>query len=370
MKRMIFHHPLPLDPTGNSGSHIRPIQMLKAFKENGYEVDLVTGYGKERAQSLKEISKKIEQGQKYEFLYSETSTMPLFLTEKHHLPVYFWVELYLFILCKFKQIPIAIYYRDIHWKFNFFAKGTSSFKRLVSFFFYYIELLTIKLFCNVLFLPSIEMQKVIPILKNFKNAHGLPPGITDTHVSKTAEQTNKNVVNLIYVGGVHPPLYDISMILKAVKNCDQSHLHLVCRKEDLGNLAKSDYTHDRITIYHASGKELESIYNKADLAVVALGDHPYHDFSMPVKMFEAISYGRPILVSSSMKAASHFVSASKVGYVVNNEQDIQRTITSIVNDPKSKQIIDSNILAIQNQVSWKARANEVSERAKGISRDS
>lgn len=371
MKRMIFHTPLPLNPAGNSGSHIRPIQMLKAFKDSGFEVDVVAGYANERKEALRKIKKNVKEGLQYDFLYSETSTMPMFLTEKNHLPFSSWVELSLFRLCKNYKIPIAFYYRDIHWKFNFFQRGTSNFKRLVSLFFYFLELITIKYFYNLLFLPSIDMQKELPILKSSENVFELPPGIPHvSSIDQSLDLNNKQVLNLIYVGGVNPPVYDISLILNAVKNSNNAHLHLVCRKEDLNNLSRVDYVHDRITIYHASGDELKNIYSKADLAVVALGDHPYHDFSMPVKMFEAIGHCKPIIVSNSMKAASRFVSKHQIGYVVKNEQDLQKTIDTIIENPNSRLSIVRNLIEFQKEVTWIARANEVYERTKRIKRDS
>ncbi len=158
MKRMIFHSPVPLDPEGKTGSHLRPVQMLSAFKELGYEVHEITGYGRGRWESVKLLKANIAKGFSYEFLYSESSTMPMFLTERHHLPFYFYVEIFLFRLCDKQSIPITAFYRDIYWKFNLFQKGTSFFKRMVAYFFYHLELITLAKYATVLFLPSLEMR--------------------------------------------------------------------------------------------------------------------------------------------------------------------------------------------------------------------
>ena len=48
MKRMIFHIPMKIDRNRASASQIRPMKMIEAFKECGYEVAVVEGYGKER----------------------------------------------------------------------------------------------------------------------------------------------------------------------------------------------------------------------------------------------------------------------------------------------------------------------------------
>ena len=57
MKRCIFHIPNNIDLTGKSGSQVRPGKMLKALKNQGYEVDFVMGYGKARKESIKSIKK-------------------------------------------------------------------------------------------------------------------------------------------------------------------------------------------------------------------------------------------------------------------------------------------------------------------------
>ena len=62
MKRMIFHIPMKIDRNRASASQIRPMKMIEAFKECGYEVVVVEGYGKERKRQIKEIKSNILKG--------------------------------------------------------------------------------------------------------------------------------------------------------------------------------------------------------------------------------------------------------------------------------------------------------------------
>ena len=39
--KMIFHHPLPINSNGKSGSQVRPYKMVEAFKNMGYKVRLL-----------------------------------------------------------------------------------------------------------------------------------------------------------------------------------------------------------------------------------------------------------------------------------------------------------------------------------------
>lgn len=48
MKRCIFHYPAPISDNLKVGSQLRSHMMLRAFKNIGYEVAEVTGYGEER----------------------------------------------------------------------------------------------------------------------------------------------------------------------------------------------------------------------------------------------------------------------------------------------------------------------------------
>ncbi|ALO66316.1 hypothetical protein AS189_07200 [Arthrobacter alpinus] len=62
MARMIYHVPYPLNPEGKSGSALRPMRMLEAFREIGYEVELVSGESKQRRALIKALKARITQG--------------------------------------------------------------------------------------------------------------------------------------------------------------------------------------------------------------------------------------------------------------------------------------------------------------------
>ncbi len=109
-KRCIFHIPNKLDEKSLSGSQVRPRMMIQAFKDIGYDVDVVMGYGKERKKSINIIKNNIKSGIKYDFLYSESSTMPTLLTEKNHLPLYPNLDFGFFKFCKNHGIKIGLFY--------------------------------------------------------------------------------------------------------------------------------------------------------------------------------------------------------------------------------------------------------------------
>ena len=100
---------MKIDRNRASASQIRPMKMIEAFKECGYEVVVVEGYGKERKRQIKEIKSNILKGVKYDFLYSESSPMPTLLTEKNHLPLYPFFDFSFFAFCKKHGIYLSGY---------------------------------------------------------------------------------------------------------------------------------------------------------------------------------------------------------------------------------------------------------------------
>ena len=94
---------------------MHPYKMIKAFE--AIDVDLIVGYGAERRKAINRIKRNVKHGKHYDFIYSESSTMPTLLTEKHHFPTYPFLDFGFFRWAKGNSIPIGLFYRDIYWKF-------------------------------------------------------------------------------------------------------------------------------------------------------------------------------------------------------------------------------------------------------------
>lgn len=148
-KRCIVHIPNHIEKSGKSGSNIRPIKMKQAFEENGYLVEYISGYGTERKVQINKIKRNIRNGIKYDFLYSESSTMPTLLTEKNHLPRYPFLDFSFFKFCKKNGIKIGLFYRDIQWKFSVYRDNVSWYKKCFSIPMYRYDLRQYKKLLNV-----------------------------------------------------------------------------------------------------------------------------------------------------------------------------------------------------------------------------
>ncbi|MCQ2265379.1 MAG: glycosyl transferase family 1, partial [Bacteroidales bacterium] len=190
----------------------------------GYQVDVVEGPGCERKRLIKEIKQKIQSGVKYDFLYSESSVMPTLLTESHHFPIYPALDFSFFSFCKKNNIPIGLFYRDIHWRFINKNKG---WKQRVAKYFYKYDLKQYAKLLDVLFLPTLRMLPHIP----FSFLHQIVELPAGCDIAATETHTFDSPLQLLYIGGIGGN-YDLKTFLEAVKSSPSVHLTLCCRFSD------------------------------------------------------------------------------------------------------------------------------------------
>jgi glycosyltransferase involved in cell wall biosynthesis len=356
MKKMIFHLPVKLDKKRFSGSQIRPQKMISAFESIGYEVDLVWGDVSNRKKGMVKIKENILHGIKYDFLYSESSTMPTLLTESHHFPVAPFLDFNFFRFCKSQDIPIGLFYRDIYWMIDSFKKTIPFFKRLVSRIFYKYDLLQYKDKVDVLFVPSVEMydymnydfpKKIVP----------LPPG-TDLQKCNYID-TNNNSLNFIYVGGSGSD-YDLFLFLKVLNNLENTHLDLCSRKDDW-HMYKEKYQGllKNVSVHHKNGQELRNIYDNNDVAVYFINPKEFGGFALGLKLFEYISYEKPI-ISVKGTAIGNFVEENDIGWSVDyNSVSLMELIKKLSENKKLIELKKENIVKAKERNSWNVRALRV-----------
>lgn len=351
---MIFHIPMQLDRQHASASQIRPLKMIAAFQSIGYKVDIVEGTAKMRQEQIRDIKKKVQDGVKYDFVYSESSTMPTLLTELHHLPTHPFLDFGFFRMCKKNDIPIGLFYRDIHWCF---VNRNKDWKQRVARFFYLYDLKKYKELVDVLFLPSLEMLPHIPFRFNGKVVP-LPPGGEEKSVSYSK---TGNSINILYIGGVGGN-YDVAPLLSAVSQCPFARLTLCCRPSDWEKVA------DRLTpllaentcILHKQPEELPELYASADLFSLFF-NADYWKFAVPFKLFEAVSYHVPLLATEGTWCGN-FVKENRIGFEIPHRTDeLIRLLNHIHENPIVLQDHRNNLAAIAPLNTWESRARTVAD---------
>jgi len=352
MKRMIFHLPMKINTKIHSGSQIRPMKMINAFKNIGYDVELIMGSIKERKNQIKQLKEKINDGNKYDFLYSESSTMPTALTENHHLPTAPFLDSSFFNYCRKKNIKTALFYRDIYWQFDIYKNSISYFKRKISIFFYKNDLINYNKYIDILYLPSVKMHNYFPIRFN-GIVKALPPAVEE---KKTNYKTINNI-KFIYVGGIGG-IYDLSLFSEVACSNKNNILNLCVRKNEWKK-SSDIYKYENIIVHHKSPEELAEIYNKSDIAIYFIKPNELWNFAMGLKLFEYIAYKKPIIAVKGT-AVGEFVETNNIGWVIEyKKQVLEELISKIKNNPSFIQEKIKNIEKIIPYNTWNARAKQV-----------
>lgn len=318
-KRCIMHIPAYIDLNRPSASQIRPVKMKEAFEGIGYTVDMVHGYGKSRKRQIAQIKKNIRQGLVYEFLYAESSTMPSLLTEKHHLPVYPFLDFGFFKFMKKRGIKAGLFYRDIYWKFPEYEINVKGFLSDIAILLYQYDLRQYRKLLDKVYLPSARMytylKKDIPA-----NMIGtLPPGCDNIQICN--RHTKKEKLTLLYIGGIGAH-YRMHKVLQAAYSMPQIDIILCCRKEEWEREYPyyEEYIRDNIHIFHEKNDGLEKLYQKADLGLAFFENSAYRDMSMPYKVFEYLGHGLPVIASKGT-AAGDFVTKENAGWAIEYNTD-------------------------------------------------
>lgn len=363
MKKVIIYYPFPLREP-KSGSTVRPIKMLQAFKELAQEkkikiIDIV-GESSERNNKIKQLCKNVDP-KDILFCYIENSTLPIWLTDKDHLPRRPLLEFKLFSYLSRNNIPIGLFYRDIYWLFKdeYPLKGL---KRLIMKCIYRMELYFYKSYVTHFFLPSIEMNKYT----KFKDdkVYALPPG-SEIRIRNIIEPSNKKgLLTIIYVGGISEK-YGLDILLKAVALLNSPiirvRLILVCRENEFKkyiNKFKPYLNKPWLEIFHAHGSGLDSIYEQADIAVIPRLRTIYNDFAVPVKLFEYVSYGLPI-VATNCTAQAKIIKEQKLGIITHDdERSLARAIECFFDEEYLKECKKNIVMSLKNNL-WINRAEKV-----------
>ena len=354
-KACIFHHPFPLIPGGDSGSKVRPYKMLSAFKAIGYDVEVVSGFAAERKRSIQAITQQMNKGRKFAFAYSESVTIPTPLTEPHHLPTHPLLD-FEFLRFVRKKAPVGLYYRDIHWRFNQY-RHLPWYKRVVSVPFYHYDWYYYQRAIDHLFIPSKGMAQHLPSPHFSDNLSVLPPGSSVQDVAGT--RASRDHLSLFYVGGVTPPLYDLTPLFGFTQRLDDIKLTICCREEEWIN-TQANYKHKDATVVHLASNDLRSYYARADLFVMLWQSHPYLDFAMPVKTFEAMAHGVPIVTTSGTGVA-HFVEAEGIGWAVDSKEAFLSLINRLREHPEELERKREHVRSKRHEHTWQARAKQVAE---------
>ncbi len=290
-----------LDGNVSTGSSVRPRKMLEAFEEIGLKIKVLSGIKTNRSKrrkNIEEILRWLDENRP-RFCYVEPPSGPFYDRK----------DLLLLKKLHRQKVPIGLFYRDAYWMFpEYGADGkkicfSEKIKLEVIKWMQRRDLHVFKRTCDHVFFPSNGMAAYF----DFSSQSALPPGcvIRNDIDWGQKEKVKKNTLTFIFVGGAARN-YGTFLTMEAFEKANQNgiiaKLIYVCPKDQWSRIKNEAYKEEYakwLSIFHASGdQELAPLYEKADLALLTAPNTKYRSFAVPIKIYEYISYGKPILVTN------------------------------------------------------------------------
>lgn len=360
MKRCIYHYPNPVEDKPGVGSALRPSQMLQAFRAIGYEVELVTGYSAERREKIRLVSEKIKSGVNYDFVYSENVNDPTLMSDKDHFPRHPFMDFQFFGLCRRHGISVGLFYRDVYWKFPIFQASVSPLKRRILIPMFAYDLKQYRRRLDLMYLPTMRMQQYA--LPGFPSKE-LPPGGVlrpESYAFKRERTPAEEGLRIFYVGSLSA-LYDNRMLFQAVQETPGVYL-TVCTHQKQWEKCLPEYEKylcERIEVVHKSGDALREYYENADVAAYCLNHDEYLDMAMPIKVFEAISYGTPLL-ATSIYSIAQMIRRENIGWVTETSvEGIKSMLEYLKAHPEQIREKTEHTIRAAERNTWQCRAQQV-----------
>jgi glycosyltransferase involved in cell wall biosynthesis len=364
MSVLIFHSPMPIERPLDSGSAVRPKRMLDAFRSIGQEVLVVDGDSRRRRDRWRQAMTLPPD--RIHGIYSELSTTPIALTDPDHLPRAPFMDFRMFRELRRRGVPVAAFYRDAYWRFKGRSASLATWKRSLLAAFHHLEWRQIGRSLDHCFVPSMEMLGHLPPLAG-PAVSALPPaGVPADRGPRPARADRP--LRLLYVGGVHPPDYDLSAMFAAVDGLDGVEL-IVCARESEWLRATGLYSVPaNASITHRAGEGVADLYRECDAAIDWRPANDYLSFAFPVKTFEALGWGLPLIANGRLPTG-RLALQHGFGWGPEDPQSLRATLEAIVEDPAMLDAAEHHALLARAANTWEARARSVLDTLSSI-RDS
>lgn len=364
VRRCVFYSTKPVVDDPVRGSDVRPAKMLDAFRQLGYEVHVVAGDARSRGRAAREVKQNILAGVQYDFVYAEPPTTPIALNESHHLPNHPLLDYRFFGFCHSRGVPIVLFYRDVQWRLPDYRRHIGWAKYLAVLPFFHLDLFVYRRVVDALLVPDRGMLKQIAGWAATKPNWVSMPGFDPLEQPPPREPVAPDSpLRLFYVGGLRPPVYDLTPLLRGsawASSHGLSHeLTICCRESEWVSrpTAYDRYLGAHITVVHnRNRKELLDLYSRHDIAVMPYGTLN-SDWAIPVKFPEAIGMEVPLLAGSGT-AVARMVDELGIGWSIGESvEDFSALLQTV--DRRELERVRSNVKRIRPEYSWIERAREV-----------
>ncbi len=370
-RRIIVYRTLAIDPNSRLGSDLRPARLLDAFRQIGYEVDVVAGAAAERRRAVDLVRQQVGSGVTYEFLYAEPPTTPIPLNESHHLPLNPLMDYRFLAFCHARGIPVILFYSDVQWRLPDYPRRVGWAKYLAALPFFHLDLLVYRNVVDALLVPDLGMLSRVAAWASQKPHWASIPGFDPLESSTPREaQAGEAPLRLFYVGGVLSPVYDLGPLLRgsafAAARGLRHELTICCREPEWARHPASydQYLGAHVNVVHnRTRQQLLELYARHDIAVMPYGT-VNSDWSMPIKFPEAVGMGLPVLAGTGT-AVARMVDEQGIGWSVGpSDEDLHAVLNKI--DRIELERARTAVRQVQPKYTWAERAREINAIAEQI----
>lgn len=359
---VIVHLPYELQAHPDSAPQLRPRRIIDGFRSLGADVTVVSGKARDRKVQMREVLHSVKEGRyKPTLVYSESSGWPNAFSEGRKTSFHPRLDVKFLRSIRRFGVPIGLFYRDVYSldPSYYDVPLSSRLRRYVLAWLGKRDRQEYSSYVDRLYFPSLLMARRV------SEYHGqvdeLPPGATIRKVSTPAAEKGARGLNLLYVGGLGA-LYQLHLLVRVVASLADVSL-TICTREADWESQKHEYIpllNDNVSIVHKSDDELDALYDWADLTVLTVAPSDYRTFTYPVKLFDYIGYGLPIIATKGTLVAQ-YVEEHNLGWTVSYDDKDLRDLLGSLSDTKTSVFEEARSKVVQhrNFVSWERRAQKV-----------
>ena len=199
------------------------------------------------------------------------------------------------------------------------------------------------------------MREKVSLLKRNIQYKNLMPGGDNI----TSALNNSN--DFLYVGGIKPHIYDVSKMLEAFKKSG-AKLKFCCRLNEWNEYSEyyKEFLSDNIEVIHLNADDIKETYQKVSYTIMFYEPKEYRKFAIPFKLFEYISYEKPIIASRNT-AASGFIEENKIGYSLKyDDSSLKEFLNQLPSKDEYKEIV-INLKKVKSDNTWEKRAEKIAQ---------
>ena len=168
------------------------------------------------------------------------------------------------------------------------------------------------------------------------------------------------MVSNSFMLGVIPPAYNLKPLFQTVSGVEGIRLTLCCREQEWNYASKlyAPINSQNVEIIHLSGSELTCHYENSDIFALLWSTYEYLDFGMPVKVFETLGYGVPILTLDGTEAA-RFITQENIGWVVRSVEEASDLLEYLRDHREDIDAMKQRVSEVRLRHTWEERARQV-----------